>query len=282
MIPDKETNKLYLADILPKKYPSFFKAFKNLLLKRGIEFSLLPHTKDVWAVDYMPIQISKEKFVQFVYNPSYLYSKGEKETISDVNLICEAIFLDRIKSQIVLDGGNVTRSENKVIMCDRIFTENKKIPERDLIKQLENIFEVDSLIFIPTHPVDFTGHSDGIVRFLDENTVLINEYPTNKKKEKTDFARRLRLSLHNAKLDYIEIPYNPYDNDNDYQAVGEYINYLQMKDIIILPIFGIQEDEIAIKKFEEIFRGYTLETIKSNDLANDGGILNCITWNIAV
>jgi agmatine deiminase len=42
----------------------------------------------------------------------------------------------------------------------------------------------------------------------------------------------------------------------------------------------MKEDDIAMRKFEQLFAGQTIRTIDSNDIADEGGILNCITWNI--
>ena len=277
MIPDKQTNFLYLADTLPKNYSNFFRQFEKVLNDSNINFQLLPNTKDVWAVDYMPIQIDKDSFVQFIYNPDYLRDTIKwSKTISDVDIICKQINLLPKKSNIVVDGGNVTRTTDKVIMCDKIFTENPNIKEKNLIRELQELFQVDKLIFIPTHPIDFTGHADGMVRFYDSNTVLINDYS----REAMEFQLKFRLALHNAGLNYIEIPYNPYDNKKDEHANGEYINFLQMQQAIIIPTFGIKEDDVVIKQFEQLFTGQRIATVDGNDLAFDGGILNCITWNI--
>jgi len=277
MIPDKQTNFLYLADTLPKNYSNFFRQFEKVLNDSNINFQLLPNTKDVWAVDYMPIQIDKDSFVQFIYNPDYLRDTIKwSKTISDVDIICKQINLLPKKSNIVLDGGNVTRTTDKVIMCDKIFTENRNIKEKNLIRELQELFQVDKLIFIPTHPIDFTGHADGMVRFYDSNTVLINDYS----RETMEFQLKFRLALHNAGLNYIEIPYNPYDNKKNGHANGEYINFLQMQQAIIIPTFGIKEDDVVIKQFEQLFTGQRIATVDGNDLAFDGGILNCITWNI--
>lgn len=277
MIPDSQTNFLYLADTLEKKYPNFYKQFEAVLNNYNINFQILQRTKDVWAVDYMPIQIDKDSFVQFVYNPDYLRDTIKlSKTISDVDAICKEITLAPKKSNIILDGGNVTRTTDKVIMCDKVFTENPTIKEKDLIKELQNLFQVDKLIFIPTHPIDFTGHADGMVRFFDSDTVLINDYS----KEDINFQLRFRLALHNAGLKYIEIPYNPYDNKKDEHANGEYINFLQMQQAVIIPTFSIKEDDAVIKQFEQLFAGQRIATVDGNDLAFDGGILNCITWNI--
>src|SRR5687767_12344656 len=105
MIPDSQTNSLYLADTLPKKYSNFYSQFEKVLDQCSISFKLIPQTKDVWAVDYMPVQIDKNRFVRFVYNPKYLQSKKYLKTISDVDTICEEIGIRTIKSNIILDWG---------------------------------------------------------------------------------------------------------------------------------------------------------------------------------
>lgn len=276
MIPDNKTNFLYLADTLPKKYPNFYARFENLLIENKINFKLLPQTKDVWAVDYMPIQIDQNQFVRFAYNPIYLQTKKYLNTISDVDTICELIGIEITKSNIVIDGGNVTKTTDKVIMTDRIFKDNPRFERKKLITELQKYFQIDKLFFVPEQPKDFTGHSDGMVRFIDEQTLVINDY----KAEKKEFSRAFEIAIHNIGLDYIKIPYNPYHNKNYNQANGDYINYLQMENTIFIPTFGIKEDEQVVKQFEQIFAGQNIKTIESNEVANQGGILNCITWNI--
>lgn len=276
MITDSQTNYLYLAGTLPKSYSGFFKCFQKVLNDCNIKFEFLPQTKDVWAVDYMPIQINQSKFVRFVYNPKYLQSKKYLKTISDIDKICEQIGIETIKSNIEIDGGNVTRTTDKVIMTDRIFSDNPGYKRKQLINKLQEYFQVDKLFLVPEQPKDFTGHSDGMVRFIGEQTVIINDY----KKEKQEFGRAFEIAIHNTGPDYIKIPYNPYGNNNYDKANGNYINYLQMKNTVIIPIFVINEDDEIINQFEKLFTGKTIVAVDSNEIANDGGILNCITWNI--
>ncbi len=278
MITDRQTNFLYLSDILPIKYSNFYKNFEKLLTDCKIEFALLQNTKDVWAVDYMPIQIALNKFVSFNYNPPYLQTKEYLKTISNVDEICAQIGIEIIKSNIIIDGGNVTGTNDKVIMTDRIFKDNPTYGRKQLLKELHELLQVDKLYLIPEQPGDFTGHSDGMVRFIDEKTIIINDYI----KEKKAFYNAFEIAIHNTGLDYIKIPCNVYENKNDDQANGDYINYLQMENTLIIPTFGIKEDEIAVEQFEKIFLGHKIETIDSNEIANQGGILNCITWNIKV
>lgn len=276
MITDRQTNFLYLADTLPKNYPDFYKRFENVLRDCKITFDFLPQTKDVWAVDYMPIQTDLNKFVRFVYNPTYLQTKKYLKTISDVDEICKAIGIETFKTDIIIDGGNVTRWTNKVIMTDRVFKDNPTFERKQLIKALYELLQVDKIYFVPEQPGDFTGHSDGMVRFLDEHTVIINDY----NQEEEWFYRAFKIAIHNTGLDYITIPYNVYDNKSNDHANGDYINYLQMENTVIIPTFGIKEDDLAVRQLETIFAGQTIATVESNEIAYDGGIINCITWNI--
>ena len=277
MIHDKETNFLYLADKLKKeKYSSFLARFEKVLLENDIQYEFLLNTNDIWVVDFMPVQISIDKFVQFEYNPDYLQSKNGRKTISDVDSICRSISVLPEKSKLFVDGGNVIRTNNKVIMCDKVFNENSNLSEKELIKQLCDTFEIDNLFFLPWDKSDFTGHANGMVRFIDSETVLINDYS----KEKPEYQRTFRMALHNAGLDWREIPFNPYDNKSLYNAEGVYFNYLQMKQAVIVPTFKRKEDEKAVNILEQVFKGQTIATVDSNEIAIEGGILNCITWNI--
>ena len=272
MITDQQSNFLYLSEWLPKCHPTFYGEFEKVLQQYNINFKQLSNTNDIWAVDFMPIQIEKDKFLQFVYRPDYLVNNKKKHKfITDASLACEAIGIKPIKYDIVLDGGNVIRTKDRVIMCEKVFKENKIIKKGDLIGQLKEAFQVDRITFIPQDPYDKIGHADGMIRFLTDDTVLINEYSSE------DYILKERLL---TILKYIEIPYNPYSNDKKDDAKGIYINYLQMEQTIILPIYGMEEDIVAIKQFEELFSTNNIATIDSKEIALGGGILNCLSWNI--
>ncbi len=276
MIPDSQTNRLFLADTLPLFYPEFYMQLKTLLDNNKIDFKLIPDTKDIWAVDYMPIQIDENNFIQFKYNPDYLKKAPDNSTISDVDMICNKMKLQREKSDLTIDGGNVIRSSNTLVMCDKVFYENKSISKKQLTSELQTIFNFDKIIFIPWDKNDFTGHADGMVRFLDNDTVLINQ-PTG---ENPDCEKELRAILKKEGLNCIELPYLPPPDPTFMSAKGLYLNYLQMSHVVIVPVFNTDTDDMAVQLFEELFKRQTVLAIDCNDIAKEGGVLNCISWNI--
>ena len=276
MITDSQTNFLYLADCLETKQESFFNSFIKVLNHLNIPFGLLPHTKDIWSVDYMPIQIAADKFVKFDYNPDYLQTIELRKTISDVDTICKTINLHPKKSELLVDGGNVIRANDKILMTDKVFKENKHLSKKEVTKQLTEAFEVDKIFFVPYEKDDEIGHIDGMVRFIDDNTVLINDYYF----DKSDFPKALKAALQKAGLEWVELPYNPVYDTKSYSARGFYINYLQMSQGIIMPTFNLTTDDIAYKKLQEVFKGQPIVTVDSREVAKEGGVLNCITWNV--
>ncbi len=277
MMTDEQTNVLYYADTLPKKHREFYTAFDQAIADLGIIPKEIPGTRDVWAKDYMPVQINESSFVLFRYQPDYLVSTAKwRKTISDTERICQDMGINCKTSDIVLDGGNISRGYGMAILCDKVFKENQNISEKSLVRQLETVLEVEKIIFIPTHPFDITGHSDGILRWYGKDTVLINDY----RDDPTGYGLHLRMALHNAGLDYIEIPYYPYENVTDDDATGEYINFLWMQQGIVVPLFGMKEDNKAMRVMEQLFPWKTISTVKASGLSIHGGVLNCISWNI--
>jgi len=279
MVIDSETNELYLAESLrKKKYSGFFKLLEKALKENSIIPQFLHKTKDIWAVDFMPIQIAKEKFIQFDYDPDYLYWFDLESTKTYPNIIPETLLFSKNKSFLKVDGGNVIRGKNKVIMCDKVLKENIncKTSQTKIINELLNNFQVEELIFIPTHSDDFVGHADGMIRFIDDDHVIINDLTNEDKKFKKDLISVLK----EHKLNYSEIPFHIQDSKNVWDARGIYINYLQMKDIIFVPQFGFKQDELANKFLSTTFPKSKIVPLLCNEIAKEGGVLNCISWNI--
>ena len=80
--------------------------------------------------------------------------------------------------------------------------------------------------------------------------------------------------LEKENLKYIEIP----STDSMSNAIGLYINYLQFDDIIILPAFNIDNDKKVLEIFKDIFKEYKILQLDCTEIAKDGGVLNCISW----
>ena len=81
-------------------------------------------------------------------------------------------------------------------------------------------------------------------------------------------------------ISFIEVPFFEDEPDSEHpeSAIGVYVNYLEVNDLIVVPVFGREEDARAIEIIQKAFPNKQIETINYNDVAKEGGLLNCTTW----
>lgn len=264
-------------------YDDFQEQLISALDVQKIGFSYLEQTKDIWCRDYMPIQIAQDHFVQFALTKDY-YPKKYQHLRTDPAPICRDLGINPIVPTynglpIYLDGGNVVLGFNKAIICEKVFKDNN-IPKTKLLGILTEALEVEQIIIIPKEPDDYTGHADGMVRWLDSKTVLVNDY-TEMNSDRS-FRGAIFKSFKNAGLDFLRVTYSPTESHAYVQpATGCYINFLQIGEKIFLPTFDDEKnDQEAVTRFGEIFRSENVFPIPSLAVAKLGGGLNCLSWEI--
>lgn len=272
MILDNQTDNVYLAKGLLS-----YRRFANSLLKafndEGIDFGWLPLTDSpeyIWARDYMPIQLEKDLFLQYTYSPDYL--AGYPRYIPNCRGICDGMGLNCISTDIILDGGNVVRCGDKVIMTDKIFGENPRYGRAALADELESLFSAE-LVIIPWDRYEMFGHADGMVRHLGGNRVLLNNY--------ADFDRGLRRRLLDSLAGHFEVSELTYPVAERSPLSWAFLNFLQVKDCIFVPHLPIIESGHACRQIQEAFPGCRVRFVDDAEaVVREGGALNCVTWNI--
>jgi agmatine deiminase len=280
MIADRNANVVCVADTLEPKFPDVYRELKLILTEHGIPLRTIPGTLDIWCRDYMPVQVSEDRFVQFRYTPDYLTAKKYRHLMADGEIGPKLPWLkNSIRSEIVLDGGNVIRWRDKVILTEKIFAENPNSAREQLMCELEGLFGVDRLILIPPERGDVTGHADGVVRFVNGDSVVVNDY----RRIDPEYRHRLLPILEAAGLEVHEVPYQPGSGSSQGMpsAVGNYVNFLQVGTVLIMPFYGLPEDGEAKEKLSRYFSNCLVTALDCRELAKSGGVLNCVSWTFA-
>lgn len=274
MISDFETNTVYFSELISEddRFRKTFKEIEASLDTFKVKANLIPRTKDIWARDYMPIQVIDNKFIEYRYDPDYLQGhwKGCRDSKTYTDIVCDTLKLKTEKSDLILDGGNFVKSANCIILTDKIVKENQhSYKKNELIQKLHDTFQVDKVILIPWYKKEKFGHSDGVLRFIDSDFVLISHY------FRTDSIMLYRLKSAGLKPEFINFKVKKQDKRN-----WAYINFLQTKDLILLPKFEIDEDGQAFEQIENFYPDYKgkIAQVKMTDIVKFGGALNCITW----
>lgn len=265
---------LYFSYLL-KTDPTYKSASESLfatLTARKVPYKLLENTRDIWLRDFMPVKTKSGKYVSFRYEPSYLEDYPELRTDFRKE-ITPLLSLDNlVYSEINLDGGNIVFSPSRetVVISDRIFMENWNYSSAELVQELEQLLEAQ-VIIIPSLRSDMTGHADGMIRFVDENTAV-----GNSSRSLFGLEAHIKTTLRNHGIEVYDFPY--FDSKGD-SAVGCYLNFLETEQTIFLPVFDVDTDREAIDLAKNIFNK-TVIPININEIAKDGGVLNCISWEL--
>lgn len=273
-------NTVYVSSILKEKFPHAADELFSVLRKHKVTFKELSNTRDIWCRDYMPVQNRLGELIQFKYDPSYLKGKKEwEESRTNVHEVCSANGFNPIYSNINIDGGNVVLLGDKAILTDRIFQENPDYEKQKLIIELEELLKA-KVIIIPASKTDVTGHADGMVRFVDNDTLLGNDLNAEYKYIRDGINK----ACSENGLRYFNVPFfePKYDKKHEMNAIGIYVNYLEVDDLIVLPKFNVEGnyDEAATTLFKKIFPDRIIEAVDYNEVALEGGLLNCTTWTI--
>lgn len=236
----------------------------------NIKYKLLNNTNDIWLRDYMPVKTKSGKYLSFRYEPSYLANNPQLRTNFKTDIAPSFKVDNLVYTDINLDGGNVvfSPSKEKVIISDRVYSENPSWHKAELTAKLEKLLEAN-VIIIPSLKSDMTGHTDGMVRFVNENTVV-----TNAPLSSFGFETKVKKALQNHGIEMLDFPY--FDSNGN-SAIGCYLNFLETEQTIFLPVFSVDTDNKAVQTAKHIFHKAIIP-VNINEIAADGGLLNCISW----
>ena len=279
---DTMTNFVYISDKLKEFYPRTYKRLTKLFNEMEIEWSEIEGTKDIWIRDYMPIQISDDRFVVYNYNPDYLKESGEKY-LTDSRSISKPVLIHCKKRyyDITLDGGNVVTCAGHLVLTDKVFQENGKVKyDPDFCDYISHVLD-SMVIFLPWHcdnpqesNADVYGHADGLIHWAGDNRVLMSNHRDFFPKE----ADEIKSRLETVGFEVIEMLFDVANPKRDFNWA--YVNYLQVGNKIIVPTFGIPEDKQALNYIRDANPDCIVRGFRMRDIVKDGGALHCITWNI--
>ena len=237
-----------------------------------------PRPLDLWTRDFGLVHPKEQ--VKFVYRPEYL-KKADASYIEKSFMKLLSSLKDKVsltKSDIILDGGNfVDNGIDKAIISDRVFEDNKRMNKDKVKQELERLLKME-VAFVPD-PDDATGHSDGMVCFLEKDVVLIAHDGDQK------FYDEIRNSVA-AKFPDLKIFPLPCKQDKTKKfrgiesAMGCYVNILVTNNAVYVPVFSNAKNDTETI---EIIKKHTTKKvvpINTSKLSHMGGSVRCMTWQV--
>lgn len=139
-----------------------------------------------------------------------------------------------------------------------------------------------------TLPYDQIHHIDMHIKLLDEETLLVGQYPPGVA-DGPQIEANLQYVLSNFQSCFgkpykvVRIPMPPHNGN--YPPTGNYRTYTNsvfVNKTVIVPTYETQYDTTALRIYREALPGYKIYGINSNNIIGSLGAIHCITKEIGV
>lgn len=274
---------------------------------------ILEEYDDAWARDNSPIFMIDNKGdllgLDFGFNAwggSYngLYKDYENDN-SFSKRILEQLDIKRVAyKDFILEGGSIhvnSKGELLTTSCCLLSKgRNPLLNQKEITDKLKESLNVNKVTYLPYGIVndETSGHIDNIACFLDDETVLL-AYTDNSDDQQYDKSKEdEKVLLENGyKVIRMVLPKPMYLTKQEEQGIinndtaikriegrrlaASYVNFYMGDKFIILPKFGVKEDDIAKKILEDFYKGEKeIIQVYSKEILLGGGNIHCITKQI--
>lgn len=265
----------------------------NGVAQTNVEYVIAPFNS-VWCRDYGPWNIYTNDvdslaLVDWIYNRP----RAKDDTMPAAIQRHTGLPMYTTTSNpynLIHTGGNfMTDGFGTGFSSNLILQENPAKTEADIDSIMSAFMGINRYIKMPTLPYDQIHHIDMHMKLLDEETILMGEYPAGVA-DGPQIEANLQYVLSNFNSVFgtpykvVRIPMPP-DNSGNYPNSGgdyrTYANAVFVNKTVILPIYEEQYDTTALRIWREALPGYTITGIDCNSMISALGAIHCITKEVS-
>jgi agmatine deiminase len=188
------------------------------------------------------------------------------------------------------EGGGLETNGTDLLVNDNCLVDDRRNPgltqaevER-ILKQELGVFRVLWIRKIVLTGDDTDGHIDTIVRFANPTTLVYagrNEQHVDALVLQ-DLHDQVRTIVNEMGWKALELPSaNYFSLVNGRPLPCTYANFLLVNRHVFAPIYGLPEDELALRVLGEAFPTYSIIPVRCEALLEQHGSLHCSTMQVA-
>jgi agmatine/peptidylarginine deiminase len=270
---------------------------KDYLINSGVPLHnlkyLITPSNSIWVRDYGPWTAYSNSadtlnIIDWIYNrprplddvipiffANYINVPIYQTTIYPYNLI-------QTGGNLFIDGHGTAFSSNLII------DENPTKSAAEIDTIMNKFLGIDRYIKLTNLPYDIIHHIDMHMKLLDEETLLVGEYPPGVA-DGPQIETNLEYILQNFQtcfgrpFNVVRIPMPPDALGRFPNAGGDYRTYTNsiiINKTIIIPTYEYQYDTTAYRIYQEAMPGYNIVGINSNSIIPSLGAIHCIVKEV--
>ena len=233
---------------------------------------------DIWARDFTTVNPLNP--VQFTYTWASMTRQESIDVQKSFSDFADAFDIQRKVSDLRIDGGNIVDNyAGKIVLTTR-FMEDNNLTYEQAKRELMDLLGADEIAIIAPDE-EVLAHSDGMVSWVDENTLFVNDYSSD-----SSFRTQLMNELQSAfpTTTIIEVPVKfttnlPGQWEGFESACGVNLNSTLTYQNIYVPTFNMTNDQYVVNLIKQNTTKNVI-TINAQDVCPMGGSLRCLTWQL--
>ena len=278
---------------------------KNALTS-NIQFVILP-TNDTWCRDYGPISVATGNGVNvldFQFNGwggKYAHQLDNQITASLFNTPRNQKRLANQASyqaiEYILEGGSIENNGNGLIITTStclLHRNRNKTNKTEIEASFKQWFGTEQTLWLDTPALegdDTDAHIDTLVRFIEPDHLLYQQCQNPKdphfktlQRMETQLQQQIKEAHLSLKITPMPLPSPRYSTlppkHTKQRLPASYANFLFVNDALLLPTYGVPEDNLAIALFQEVCPNREIIPIDCQALIEQFGSLHCVTMQL--
>ncbi len=279
----------------------------NYLTNAGVDISsnvffIEDEFDSIWVRDYGPNSgylndVGDLVMIDWIYNRARYRDNAVPDVVGEY-LDVPVYSTNEAPNDLVNTGGNfmvdgLGKGFSSRLVLDENGPQNdfgtSNHSEEDVDRIMFDYMGVEEYIKMEVLPYDLIHHIDMHMKLLNENTLLVGEYPEGVA-DGPQIEANIQYLIQNfeaafgREFEIVRMPMPPSANGNfpdqwnaDYRT---YTNSLIANKTIIVPTYEEKYDTTALRIWEEIMPGYTVVGIDCNAIIPLSGALHCITKEV--
>ncbi len=257
----------------------------------------------IWVRDYGPNTVYVDDvgslaFVDWIYNRPRPLDDTVPEAIADY-LGIDNYCTTQAPLDLVHTGGNyMTDGLGIAFSSDLFLEENDGVgndfgtsshSEAEVLDIMNDFMGIETYPLMEALPYDVIHHIDMHMKLLNEETLIVGEYPEGRA-DGPQIEANIQYILNNYTTAYgdpfkiVRIPMPPqngqYPDDGWWVDYRTYANAVFVNNTILVPTYEEQYDTTALRIWEENMPGYNVIGINCNDIIPSLGAIHCITKEV--
>lgn len=249
----------------------------------------------IWVRDYGPWTVYADD-VDSLYLIDWIYNRPRPA--DDIVPVTFANFYNvpiyqttNSPNNLTNTGGNfMTDGMGTGFASKLILTDNPTKTEADIDSIMKKYMGITRYIKMNTLPYDEIHHIDMHMKLLDEETLLVGQYPTGisdgpQIEANLTYVLTNYLNGFGRPYKVVRIPMPP-DGSGRYPSAGgqyrTFTNSVFVNKTIIVPTYDLQYDTTALRIYRDAMPGYNVVGINCNGIISALGAIHCITKEVGV